>query len=461
MRELLGLAFSVALPMIAGTLWVRALSRQDAPYRNLIGIGYGYIVGLFGVTVAMRVLDFIGQPWSVPWIAVPVVVLAGVAYWCIRSPIGWRAGRAAFDAFTVLPQPARALFVVLLVLTGLRVLLLGLEVVVLPLLPYDALAQWATKSRVWYEYGRIAPFVSASEWSGAAGTMHFTDTHPEYPGTVPLFQVWTALCLGRWDESLINLAWPVGVVALGVAFYAQMRRLEISAVKAMFGAYVLLSLPYLTIHVALAGYADIFVAIAYGLAAMSLWQWTMTRQRDDAILAVVMAIVCASLKQEGLLWVLTLICGGVVALNRRLGLAMTVFLAAAAVLYGAFGPSELQIFGRALRTRYENVSLPVYQHFFVMDDWHLFWYAVVAVIVVNGRLVLGQLLAPMTVTMLAASAFIFVVFFFSSASAGVDNENLASRLPLHLVPALLFYVALILRERATRHHPKIAELQRS
>ena len=45
--------------------------------------------------------------------------------------------------------------------------------------------------------------------------------------------------------------------------------------------------------------------------------------------------------------------------------------------------------------------------------------------------------------------------------AGVDNENLASRLPLHLVPALLFYIALILRERATRHHPKIAELQRS
>ena len=93
------------------------------------------------------------------------------------------------------------------------------------------------------------------------------------------------------------------------AFYAQMRRLEISAVKAMFGTYVLLSLPYLTIHVALAGYADIFVAIAYGLAAMSSWQWTMTRQRDDAILAVVMAIICASLKQEGLLWVLTLICG--------------------------------------------------------------------------------------------------------------------------------------------------------
>jgi hypothetical protein len=47
-------------------------------------------------------------------------------------------------------------------------------------------------------------------------------------------------------------------------------------------------------------------------------------------------------------------------------------------------------------------------------------------------------MAPMTVTMLGAFAFVFVVFFYSSAAFGVADETLVNRLPLHMVPALAF-----------------------
>jgi hypothetical protein len=205
----------------------------------------------------------------------------------------------ALGALATLIGAARAIFALLLLLTCVRLVMLGVEVVLIPLVPFDAFAQWASKSRVWYEYGRMVPFVQGSEWGRAAGAMHFTDTNPEYPGTVPLFQVWTALCLGRWDESLVNVPWVAACVSLGIASYAQLRRLEFGPVKAMFGTYALLSLPYLTIHVALAGMADVFVAIAYGLAAIAMWQWAITRRWSDAGLAVLMAIVCASVKMEG------------------------------------------------------------------------------------------------------------------------------------------------------------------
>jgi len=458
MRELLGLVFSVALPWIAGTLWIRAVLRQDAPYRTSIAVGYGYLVGLFGVTVAMRLLDLIGQPWSVLWIALPIVALTAASGWLTRGSHGWRIGATLREAFTALPPGARALFAVLLVLTSVRVFVLGLEILASPLVPFDALAQWASKSRVWLEFGRMTPFVPPAEWTKAAGTMHFTDTHPGYPGTVPLFQVWTALCLGRWDESLINLPWLFAFVTLGIAFYAQLRRLGISALKSMFGTYVLLSLPYVTIHVALAGIADLFVAIAYGLAAISLWQWTITRRRDDAILAVAMAIVCLSLKFEGLVWVATLAAGAVIAVNRRLGFAMVAAVAVAAVAYMLFGPAQLRILDFVLFTRFENVSPQIYEHLFVMDNWHLLWYAAVAVLVVNARLIVGPALAPMTVTMLAAFAFVFVLFYFSSATGGVKDDSLTNRMPLQIVTAFLFYLALILRERASQHPTKTAAL---
>jgi hypothetical protein len=40
---------------------------------------------------------------------------------------------------------------------------------VAPLYPWDAWIQWATKSRVWYELGRIAPFARAQTWFAAHG----------------------------------------------------------------------------------------------------------------------------------------------------------------------------------------------------------------------------------------------------------------------------------------------------
>jgi hypothetical protein len=129
---------------------------------------------------------------------------------------------------------------------------------------------------------------------------------------------------------------------------------------------------------------------------------------------------------------------------------------AAAVLYLAFGPSELRLFGQVLRTRFVDVSGLVYEHLFVMDNWHLLWYAIVTVVVVHARALFSSRLAPMTVTMLAAVALTGVVFFFSTAAGGVREESLTSRFLMHMVPAFVFYVALILR--SSQHQAKTAPL---
>ncbi|TMG84320.1 MAG: hypothetical protein E6H78_10185 [Betaproteobacteria bacterium] len=49
--------------------------------------------------------------------------------------------------------------------------------------------------------------------------------------------------------------------------------------------------------------------------------------------------------------------------------------------------------------------------------------------------------------MLASAGFVLAVYFFSGATAGVAQENLVNRFLLHTVPALAFYLMLILRER--------------
>ena len=126
-----------------------------------------------------------------------------------------------------------------------------------------------------------------------------------------------------------------------------------------------------------------------------------------------------------------------------MGLAAVALLGAAMLLYLVYGPGEVHVLGYVLRTRFSNVSRPMFEHYFEMDNWHLLWYLALVVIALRWRVLFTAELAPMTVTLLGAFAFVFVVFFYSNAALGVADETLVNRLPLHLVPALAFYLVLL------------------
>jgi hypothetical protein len=448
MRDLLGVSLSVGLPWIAGMLWVAALQRLSRQHSWLLSAGYGYPIGALATTLVMRAANAFAPAWSLTLVALPMALLAIGGYFLARPGASWsEAWTRSRRAYLGAPASLRALFWICLALISIRLAGLAAEDALRPLLPWDAWAQWATKAIVWYRYGRMVPFVSPDEWLATDDPMRFMDTHSGYPATVPLLQVWTALCLGRWDESLINAPWPAMAGALGLAFYAQVRRIGAGVAAAILCTYLLLSLPFLDIHVALAGCADLFMAVAYGLAAMALWHWTLARDRADAVLALLMAVGCIAVKMEGIFWALTLIPPVIVAINRRLGLSVLGLLGGAAVLYLFFGPAEVVIFGYRLGTRFANVLQPLFEHLLLMDNWHLLWYATIVTVVANYRKLLAAELAPMSLTMLGAFAFVFVVFFYSSAAGGVEEESLVNRLPLHLVPALAFYLVLLWHTR--------------
>ena len=455
MAELIGVAVSVGLPWLAGGCCMLALQRRAEQRDLILAAGYGYLLGALATSLAMRALDAFGVRWTAPLVALQLVALAVVAcsFAGLRSPPPlrerWRIARARVAS---LARAQRLLFFACFALIVVRLFGLGLELAWRPLLPWDAWAQWATKARVWYEYGRIAAFVDPAVWLQSGGAMQFVDAHPDYPGTVPLLQVWTALCLGAWDESLINAPWLAILSALGLAFYAQLRRTGIGSTQAMLFTYLLLSLPFIDLHVAVAGYVDIFIAAAYGMAAMALWQWACSRAGADALLAVLCALACIVIKKEGVVWALTLLPPVLVVINRRVGLGVVALLGVAMLGYLLLGPGELQVLGYTLHTEFSNVSRPMLEHFFQMDNWHLLWYLTLAAIALRWRAVFSAAMAPMTVTMLGAFAFVFVVFFYSSAAFGVADETLVNRLPLHMVPALAFYLAVLWRqapERAT------------
>ena len=69
--------------------------------------------------------------------------------------------------------------------------------------------------------------------------------------------------------------WALG---LGAAFYGHARAAGASPVTALAFTYMLLSMPLLNTHVALAGYADLLLGACYCAAIMAFHNWSVTRE---------------------------------------------------------------------------------------------------------------------------------------------------------------------------------------
>ncbi len=344
----------------------------------------------------------------------------------------------------------RVVAAILLAAIAVRFAGLLMEILWRPLFAWDAWMQWATKARVWYELGHIAPFVPLPEWIGADPARVFTDPAPSYPATIPLLQVWSCLALGRWDDALMNVPWFAAGVALGLAFYGQVRAWGASPFLAVAGTYVVMTVPFVNIHVALAGYAELHMAAIYGLAAMAFFLWAREGDARQGWLALVLALALPLVKKPGIFWLATFLPAYLVLLRPRVAIA-ALGIAAALGLGVMFVLREtgMRVFGYVLTGDVDTgeVTKALGQNLFLMGNWNHFFWLLPAMALAAWRRLLDATLAGMTTMVASGIYFLAVVFYFSIAGDWVSDFSTVNRAVFHMVPLAAFWmVALALRQ---------------
>jgi hypothetical protein len=420
-------------------------------------VGAGFLVGAFVLTLWMRALSLAGIPFGRAAIGVPLLLLAGAGAW-----LSWRrddgelarAFRAALRSLAArdLSGWTRALWFAVVAWLVLRYALLFADVVTQPLYPWDAWIQWATKARVWFEAKAMVPFVTTDVWLVANGT--YTDASPAYPATVPLWQVWSCIALGRYDDAWMNVPWWFVAVAFVFAIYGALRRMAFDPPAALVGTWIVVSLPLIDMHVALAGYADLPMAAYFTLAALATLAWIRTRTAYDAALALLLVLACPLIKTPGIVWAATLVPGILLALVPRHGVKIVAVgfvlgLAALAVL----SQTAPVVLNYQLHLDFAPSWSALFESFFMLANWNLLWYGVIAAAVLAGPRLAAPDVAPFTAIIATGALFLFIVFGFTNARAWVETQTTINRAVLHLAPLVAVWMLVAFRAWADRTAP--------
>jgi hypothetical protein len=258
-------------------------------------------------------------------------------------------------------------------------------------------------------------------------------------------------------------------LAIGLALYGQCREHGLNVSVSLISCYLLYSIPLFATHLALAGYADIWMAGFTGLGFVALIQgFTRNEEtgtsRPQLILGFSMILFSICVKNEGSVWFLSAIAMLVLVVFRPRVPVLIMVTAIVLVLLGfALGITYIDLpligelglvdkhfvvpligkFGLTIH----DIRFVYWENFIKMGSWNLVWVLVAASLFLGLRpqnAVSGNHArrAAMSLILIFLTTQVFI-FGFTNQGQWADTYTAINRLPLHFIPALLFAVAVI------------------
>ena len=385
----IGLAISIAIPLLAGLPWLLLLGR-DAPAaagRWGIAVGYGYAAGLLLIITGMQTAALLNLPVGF-WAASIVPIVVGGIGW-IRFGGGIAAlARAdlgtARDSWKQMPKATRLVCAIALGVIALRIGTLALESVVRPIFPWEAVSGVAAKARVWFESARLVPFVAPSAMLDLAGV--YTNADPGGLSLPSLLMVWTASAINGWHEGAVGFAWWGLGVALVCAFYGHLRKAGCGVAYSLVVTYALISLPLVDAHIALGGAPQWIGAAGIGLAGSAFMRWLDTRSNEALFCSAVGAILAAGSLASTWPWLGVFALAAVMTFVPRFSRKLAIGIPIASVIgLLALMQTPVKIGSASLRVQLSPDWAEAPESLLLLDNWHLLFGVLLLVVLAGWR----------------------------------------------------------------------------
>lgn len=458
------------LPWLCGCVWVRLFLARPGCGNVYIVLGHGYFLGVFTTTALIGVYHTLAgtlEFYSIVAILFALLVVGVTLLWMQAKPV--RTSRE----ISHLPVWQKLVAFVLLAMLAWRHIHLLQELITRPVYAWDAWMNWLPKSVVWYHHNELSLFVAPDQWlkqPAIAEQYTLGNTRAStYPPMVPLIILWNMMAAQTSDHSLILLPWLFAPVCLGFALYGHLRLAGAPFLTSIIACYILLSLPYVNVHTVLAGYADLWLASAVGMAVFSIRALEDTDCSAYAWLCLFYAIACSQLKQPGLVFFLIILLALVrsrlrihprkEALIAAAMVAITAVLLVAGLDLELPGGTRLSLTLQGIEVptlgyhalEYRNVSPAIIESLFQSFNWHIAWFGMVLFLLARLWTTPSlQRVSTEAIVLLLAFAFIGFTFYFTKHYKAALNFTTLNRAILYAIPSLVFYLALSFVQFSTK-----------
>jgi len=452
------IAYAIAwiTPLAFGSAIVALLQgRLRAGHALAQTAGYGFMLGALACSIGVALLGRIDVARVVPALA-PALLALALGGWV------WAWLRADTGGIAAQRSRIHPLLWLLLVLLAARAALMIDEILLRPMYPWDAWAAWLMKPKAWMLGGHVDRFVPFAEWLMDAGGTLRTAQAWNYPEMIGRLAVWFSSAWGEWNAGVVGAIWLAVWVALLAGVYGQLRALGLDSSRALVATYALGSLPLINVHVALAGYADLWIATVLAFACLSWMRWLATREWGHLALAALFAISLPMIKLEGGVWLVVF--GGSVLYERmpprlrRIALGAAPLIGAGVIAaYLLRWPVIAPLLDRIgltadidlLADHAPDVISATVQGLFAQYNWHLLWFAVALTLVLRfDALRRSPALRVFGLFLVLGCAFLFALFVLTPAGKWAESFTAVNRLSLQIVPSMLAFAALLWRRDA-------------
>jgi len=430
--------------------------RPRSPSDYLRVFGGGFVLGALATALALVPLGRVDVDAIVPRVAMVLLPLA-IGLWAWVLMRARDAVPARLDTRRMHP-----LLWCLVGLLAVHAALMADEILLRPMYPWDAWAAWLLKPKAWMLGGHLDAFVGFDEWlADTSGTLRTTQTW-SYPEALGRLAVWFASAWADWNAGVVGAIWFALWVALLAGVYGGLRALALARDRSVVAVYALGSLPLINVHVALAGYADLWIATLIAFSCLSWMRGLETGTRGPLVLAALFALLLPAVKLEGAIW-LVLLAGTMLYARmplrfRRIALVLApvigVGIVAAYLLRVPLIAPALDRIGLSADTGALLAHAPAVigaaaDGLFSQYNWHLFWVAVALTLAVRfATLKQSAPLRFLGLFLLLGSVFLFALFVLTPAGKWAESYTAVNRLSLQIVPAMLVFAALLWREPA-------------
>tara|TARA_R110002094_G_scaffold7498_37_gene16871 strand:- start:73 stop:1449 length:1377 start_codon:yes stop_codon:yes gene_type:complete len=453
----LALLLAVAIPWVFGLMLARWLS---GPGRSVfLYLGQGYILGAFAVVWLIKAWDAGGLtlgfwPIAGALMLLSILLLAGM----LR---GARSGSTIPHTEPSLTTNSwqKGFMLLLCLAMGVHLLFVVQELLLRPTFPWDAWRGWEPKV--------IQFFANRSLDSPM-------ETIGNYGEVSTLAMLWMMLASETSHEPFLHLPWLLAYLALAAIVYGYLRERSSSLVAAL-GAYLVTSLPYLNSHVALAGYADIWLTLAFTVGVLGLSEFRRNHRYRQLVLALLMAAACLQAKRAGMGFGAVLLALVVVEIGMRtpktVGFAVALVIAVAVAALGSTflgymdlqlplpGSHKLLLSSEEFRVtgliRFafapEWQTKPFFEATLLFGNWHLvtyLWLGAIAVVLVLRKWPL--LVLTENIGALGGLAVIALYFFLVSPESALDHTGL-SRTLLYITPLAIVWLLMSFYQLRARY----------